>query len=93
MEIREDILEEYECSEDDVIITSPGKFEGEPIYAPYFYGLWLIGEYDEITTRGFKLGCRFNLTNKDYELWPELKPYKKLELWVDDNGFVNTEVR
>lgn len=32
---RQEILDAYET--DRGIIQSPGKFEGEPIYAPYFY--------------------------------------------------------
>jgi hypothetical protein len=34
---------EYECDEQGRI-TSPGKFEGEMCYLPYFYDLFLCGE-------------------------------------------------
>lgn len=35
---RKEILQSYEVNEHGTI-TSPGKFEAEPIYAPYFYSM------------------------------------------------------
>lgn len=32
------------------VITSPGKFEGEPLYVPYYYGIGLEGFADESGT-------------------------------------------
>lgn len=42
---RADILARYDVR--DGIIRNPGKFEGEPIYLPYFYEMMLEGCVDE----------------------------------------------
>lgn len=42
---REEILKDYTVNAQGVI-TSPGKFEGEMLYAPYFYDMLLNGDGD-----------------------------------------------
>jgi len=68
------------------IIRSPGRFEGEPTYAPYFYDATLNGEGDtdesEVTT--------FEINETDRKLFPELKDVKTIYLWQSDQGFVYT---
>ncbi len=43
---REDVLSRYRVDENGVI-TSPGKFEGEKIYMPYFYEESMFGYSQE----------------------------------------------
>lgn len=80
---RKDIQEQYDVDPNGVIRT-PGKFEGEMLYAPYFYA-WLIegfADEDDGTT------ARFDVTMDDILLFPELTGVASVSLFVDDNGFV-----
>lgn len=49
------------------IIESPGKYEGEKIYVPYFYEAWLDrkADFQEAGTLGFIVN------HEDAELFPE----------------------
>jgi len=77
-------------------ITQPGKFEGEPIFAPYLYDWALEGRSD--TDNGHSFGFRFNFTKheQDRQLakdFPELKRWlgrkRTLKLVEDSQGFVH----
>lgn len=71
-------------------ITQPGKFEGEPIFAPYFWQVGLEGFADsdngKVYTFRFVNGCT------DFALWPELKRWlgrkRTIRLFEDSQGFV-----
>lgn len=65
-------------------IVSPGKFEGEQYYAPYFYDLYLNGSYDDMENEV----CIFNLDEQDWIRYPELKDSKFIRLYEDNFGFV-----
>lgn len=91
MTAREEIEREYKVV--NGIIESPGKFEGEPVYAPYFWGLYLNGMADYDESPGGALAGEvsgFDLTDEDRERFPELEGFERVELWTDDQGFVWT---
>ena len=69
-------------------ITSPGKFQGEMAYVPYFWSLYLDGcaDRDDGDVLGFDVG------RKDREMFPELKGRRTVNLIEDFDGFVR-EVR
>jgi len=66
-------------------ITNPGRFEGEPYFVPFFWGLTLEGLHDEQLGSLFKVVIR----REDKMLFPELKEEFDLFLWEDDSGFVH----
>lgn len=70
------------------IIRSPGQFEGEPLYLPHFWEIYLNGFADR--DNGRVLG--FDVTVEDKEQFPELKRRRTVKLYQDDQGFI-CEVR
>jgi hypothetical protein len=72
----------------DGIIRSPGKFEGEPLYTPYFWSLMLDGGGDEEDGDD----VIFQITDEDRRLYPELGSITRLALREDENGFVYSTV-
>ena len=68
-------------------IVSPGKFEGEPVWAPYFYEALLDGGADEddgeVST--------FEVTDDDRAEHPTLRGVIRVRMWVRDDGFVCTD--
>lgn len=65
-------------------ITSPGKFEGEHIYVPYYWEAYLNGCADR--DNGTILG--FDVTADDRREFPELKGKRTVRLYQHDDGFV-----
>lgn len=86
---RESILAEYNHLNGR--ITSPGKFEGEPVFAPYYWTLTMEGFAD--SDNGQVASFRFKAGDKDFEKWPELKTWlgrrRTLRLVEDSQGFVH----
>ena len=85
------ICDQYKVN--DGYIVSPGKYEGEAIYIPYFHEMALHGfanetDYgpDEYST----VYDYFDVIEKDVELFPELRDITRVCIWEDDNGFVNS---
>lgn len=72
-------------------ITDPGKFEGKPIFVPYYWDMGLQGFAD--ADNGSVYSFRFKAGDPDYELWPELKRWlgrkRSLKLQEDSQGFVH----
>ena len=87
--IRADILKQYDCDSNGRI-TSPGKFEGEPIFAPYYWQMALEGFSD--SDNGKVFGFRFKKADDDFAIWPELKKWlgrkRALKLYESEQGFV-----
>jgi hypothetical protein len=81
---RKDVTSDYDIK--DGRISSPGKFEGEAVYAPYFYDAYLNGMADDEGDR-----LVFDVTAEDRREFPELKNVKRVFLSEDDNGFVYCE--
>lgn len=74
---------------DGRIITQPGKFQGEPVFAPHFWNLGLEGFADDDDGERYS----FNVTKDDAEFWPELEGVAVVELREDSNGFVHAFTR
>jgi len=79
------------------VIRSPGKFEGEMLYVPYFWEMVMNGfsspSYDEDN-------CLYNeldITKEDREKFPELdrddEKATTIELYEDLQGFVYGELQ
>ena len=81
---RKQIEAEYQVV--DGVIRSPGKFENEQVYAPYFYDAYLDGGADEDDGENLY----FTVTNEDIKEFPELNGCTQVILTVDSTGFVWT---
>lgn len=79
---RAEIEQQYKVV--DGRIQSPGKFEGEPLYVPYFWDAYLDGWADE--DDGIALW--FNVTLGDVEEFPELAGAERVGLYCSEDGFV-----
>ena len=79
---RTDIERSYNISNGRII--SPGMFEGEMVYVPYFWNMYMEGFYD--SDYGGVLG--FHVVAEDKQLFPELKGRKAVKLYQRDDGFV-----
>jgi hypothetical protein len=88
---------EYVCEyeNDGVTITAPGKFEGEPVFAPYYWDQALEGcaDVDDCETGEFQ----FAVDEKDLALHPALGEWlgdsKILTLFEDEAGFIHCGAR
>ena len=67
----------------DGIIKSPGKFEGEPIYVPYFWQVYLDGFGEEMGDY-----VLFDVEPSDVVEFPELNGKSTIKLMENDQGFV-----
>lgn len=81
------IAEGYEVR--DGIIRSPGKFEGEPVYALHFYDAMLNGGGD-ITVYDGDIPCElFTISDEDRKLFPDdFNGYASASLIESNQGFV-----
>ncbi len=89
---KKEIAEQYNLNENGVIM-SPGKFEGEMYYAVGFWNITLDGfcDRDEMLENG-TLVAIYDLGQIDYDDYPELEGNTELRIWEDDNGFVYCQV-
>lgn len=86
-EIAQQVREQYNTEHG--LIRDPGKFEGEPIYVPYFWRMALEGAADDE-------GCtlKIPIDKQDRKLFPELaKKQRVIRLYEDDQGFVRESAR
>lgn len=80
-----------EYTNDGERITQPGKFEGEPIFAPYFWNLGLEGFSDADSGSVY----RFKITKSDNgnPFWPQIKQWLgrkwTISMREDSQGFVH----
>ncbi len=65
-------------------VCRPGKFQGEAIYVPYYWDLWLQGCADEDDGTIIK----FTVTDADRLVFPELGLINEVKLRETDDGFV-----
>ncbi len=79
---RQDIERDYQVVNGRIV--SPGKFEGEAVYIPYFWDAFLNGMSDR--DDGTVLG--FDLTPEDKAMFPELRRKRTVRLLQRDDGFV-----
>jgi len=90
---RKEIEKDYRVV--DGIIHHPGKFEGEPVWAPHFYEAFSEGwgdeyifGYDGNTT----VHSIITLSPTDREQFPELDPETiAVHCWEDPSGFFSVE--
>jgi len=69
------------------IIISLGKFEGEPSYVPYFW--YIDGEDDQVDLNGQGVIARiFYVSRSETKSFPDLDDGDVIYLWEDDEGFV-----
>lgn len=80
---RREILANYDIDNNGVI-TSLGKFEGEMLYVPYFWEIGLDGCADEDEDGVFT----FDIDEDDLAEFPELAGVSKLMLEESEQGFV-----
>jgi hypothetical protein len=80
---RKQIMQEYKVDAQGTIL-SPGQFENEPLYVPYFWDAYLNGMADD--DDGTVL--TFLVNDEDRAEFPELKDVKVVTLAQTDDGFV-----
>jgi hypothetical protein len=91
---RAEVIAQYTINQHGTI-TSPGKFEGTPIYAPHFWELTLDGDGDETYDA---MLCKYVTVIKveswDREEYPELEDddAELIQVYEDDQGFVHLDV-
>lgn len=86
---RETVLSNYKT--DSGMITSPGKFEGEPVWLPYLWECVGNGEAAlEYERDDGAYVSVMGISHADAMLFPELKPFvgHDIELWESESGFV-----
>ena len=66
-------------------ITTPGRFEGEPLWVPHFNQVYLD---DLHTTEDVGGGLIFEVQPQDEEMFPDLKGHTHVRLVCTDDGFV-----
>jgi hypothetical protein len=75
------------------VIVNEGKFEYEPIYAPYFHALGRDGMETYATKSHGEVWYSTFVLNQEHKMeFPELKNAKKVVLWQDEDGNVSTSV-
>lgn len=80
-----------EYANDGERITAPGKFEGCPVFAPYFWRIALEGFADSDDGKVYT----FRITKNDNgnPFWPEIKKWlgrkRTIRLREDESGFVH----
>lgn len=70
------------------IIYSPGKFEGEMLYVPYFYDQWNLG----MATEDYGKVAFFEFEERDFREFPELNGFYGIALEETESGFVNSAI-
>lgn len=98
---REEVMEQYKTTPRHgrergracPTVTSPGKFEGEPIYVVSMWDASLDGgaddEIPDPDTGGESSIYVVIVSDDDLKEYPELKDIYAVSLWATDNGFVH----
>ncbi len=71
----------------DGIIRTPGKFEGQPAWVPYYWDLGIDGCADA-DGNGKDTPFIFHLDSSDSYIWPELARVFTITLATDAHGNV-----
>ena len=80
---RQEIERQYKVA--NGVIRSPGQFEGEMIYVPHYWDIFMNGFADR--DNGTIIG--FDITPEDRNEFPELgKRRRTVKLYQRDDGFV-----
>lgn len=81
---RAEILATWDVDPDMGVIRSPGKFEGEMLYVPYFWNALLDGGADDDDGEI----AHFDVSEVDRKEFPELIGIRSVELCESEQGFV-----
>ena len=88
---REETFRNYKVENDRIV--SPGKFEGEPVFAPYFWEIGLEGFADSDNGKVYGFRLKLNGQDKGNPFLPELRRWlgrkRSLKLSQDSQGFVH----
>lgn len=95
---RAEILATYKVDERG-IIRDPGKFEGEMLYAPYFYAQMMDGEGEDVYIEDYEqvedpslLYTLLAVTDADRAEFPEIGPTTThVRLFESTSGFIFIE--
>lgn len=91
---RTEILKHYTVDRRGTI-RSPGKFEGEMIYAPYFYAAVMDGDGEPVYDDDYPdllLYTELDVQDADRKAFPELDPTTKdVLVYESEQGFVHIE--
>lgn len=91
MNTREQLLSEYQTYPGTDIICSPGKFEGESLYIPYFWNM--NGEDDTDYHKDEHCEIRiWTVSKDDIAIFPDLTNVKYVRLWESSDGFVFSSI-
>ena len=71
------------------IIREPGKFEGEPTYAPMMWDASLDGGMETIYDGETPVSV-YSVEPEDIEAYPDLAGVDVVVLWEDSQGFVHS---
>ena len=85
---RQEIVDTYTITERGTI-SNPGKFEGEMLYVPFFYDLFLAGFSDrerDLDPDESIIG--FDLCDADRDRFPELENKRTVNLHLRSDGSV-----
>jgi len=83
------ITEDYDV--DDLgTIRSPGKFEGEPVYAPYFWEVLLNGDGTPTYDDSGNEWTLISVNDEERAEFPELRNAQNIALTVNNEGFIFT---
>jgi hypothetical protein len=90
-----------------VLDSTPGRFEGEEDWTPYFYEFYLNGDPGEYEEPEECQDCEcqdcmdcgamdnpvsvYDVEPEDIAIFPELAGVKQVRLWQTDSGFICTE--
>ena len=80
--------EQYSTDPDSDVINTPGKFEGECIYVPFYYDSWGNG----CASEEFGNVAFFAIMPDERKAFPELGSAYGLALEESEQGFVNCTV-
>lgn len=94
---REEILDKFTVN-DQGVITSPGKFQGEMLYAPYFYDVMIDGNGEEVYEEETSdeecalLYTELAIGDEDRAQFPEISlATVAMRISESGNGFVQIE--
>ena len=83
-------LEEKTVKEYETIVASPGKFQGEKRYVPYYWDIMMDGwfDYSEEEIEDGRYAIEFGVTAYDKSLFPELQHQTVIQLFERSDGFI-----
>jgi len=92
---RKKIIEQYGTDENEEFCIHPGKFQGEPIFVPYFHDMMMDGMQDDTgdllidgKTCGIPIDI-FYVTDRDRAEFPDLlDDTDEIHIWTGEQGFV-----